>query len=108
MPKTNSSIESSPLSLPHISLDVTPALSVLIKAVADEVARMLNPEFAWPSTPTIQPALMDVKQAGVYLGRSMQSIQHLILERELPVVRVGRRVHLHRPDLDAFIEKNKY
>ena len=57
---------------------------------------------------TIQPALLDVKQAAAYLGRSEQSIQHLIFSRDLPVVRVGRRVHLHRRDLDAFIEKNKY
>jgi excisionase family DNA binding protein len=42
------------------------------------------------------------------LGRSEQSVQHLIFNRDLPVVRVGRRVHLHRSDLDAFIEENKY
>jgi hypothetical protein len=27
---------------------------------------------------------------------------------QVPVVRVGRRVHLDRRDLDAWIEKNKY
>lgn len=43
-----------------------------------------------------------------YLGRSEQSVQHLIFQRELPVVRVGKRVHLHRPDLDDWIGKNKY
>jgi excisionase family DNA binding protein len=85
-----------------------PALSVLVKAVAEEVAKMLKPEIARMSVPTIQPALMDVKQAAIYLGRSEQSIQHLIFNRDLPVVRLGRRVHLHRRDLDAFIEKNKY
>jgi excisionase family DNA binding protein len=42
------------------------------------------------------------------LGRSEQSVQHLIFNRDLPVVRVGRRVHLRRSDLDAFIEENKY
>ena len=52
--------------------------------------------------------LLDVKQAAVYLGRTEQSIQHLIFARELPVVRVGRRVHLHRTDLDDWIEKNKF
>jgi excisionase family DNA binding protein len=86
----------------------SPAMSVLVKAVAEEVAKMLKPEIARLSVPTIQPALLDVKQAGIYLGRSEQSIQHLIFSRDLPVVRVGRRVHLHRKDLDAFIEKNKY
>ena len=42
------------------------------------------------------------------LGRTEQSVQHLIFQRDLPVVRMGRRVHLHRRDLDAWIEKNKY
>jgi excisionase family DNA binding protein len=52
--------------------------------------------------------LLNVKQAAVYLGRTEQSVQHLIFQRDLPVVRMGRRVHLHRRDLDAWIEKNKY
>jgi excisionase family DNA binding protein len=68
----------------------------------------LKPEIAKLSVPTIQPALLGVKQAAIYLGRSEQSVQHLIFSRDLPVVRVGRRVHLHRSDLDAFIEENKY
>ena len=69
---------------------------------------MLKPEIAKLSIPTIQPALLDVKQTATYLGRSEQSIQHLIFSHDLPVVRVGRRVHLDRKDLDGFIEKNKY
>ena len=74
-----------------------PTLEVLVKAVLKEVM----------STGLVQPALLTVKQAAVYLGRSEQSIQHLIFNRELPVVRSGRRVHLHKRDLDAWIEKNK-
>jgi len=53
------------------------------------------------------PALFDVKGAGSYLGRSEQSIQRLIAERVLPVVRHGRRVHLWRKDLDKWIEFNR-
>jgi excisionase family DNA binding protein len=86
----------------------SPAISVLVRAVAEEVAMMLKPEIAKLAVPTIHPALLDVKQTAIYLGRSEQSIQAMIWKKELPVVRVGRRVHLHRPDLDAFIEKNKY
>jgi excisionase family DNA binding protein len=58
--------------------------------------------------PQIQPALLSVRDAATYLGRTEQAIQHLIFSQELPVVRVGRRVHLDRRDLDAWIEKNKY
>jgi excisionase family DNA binding protein len=89
-------------------IGTSPAMSVLVKAVAEEVARMLKPEIAKLSMPTVQPELLDVKQAAIYLGRSEQSVQHLIFNRDIPVVRLGRRVHLHRKDLDAFIEKNKY
>jgi excisionase family DNA binding protein len=85
-------------------------MTTLVKAIAVEVAALVREEMAQMSTtlPLIQPALMDVREAGIYLGRSEQSIQHLISDREFPVVRVGRRVHLHRPDLDNWIEKNKH
>lgn len=85
-----------------------PTLSVLVHAVAEEVAAKLKAELAQVLTPSIQPVLLTAKQAAVYLGRSEQSVQHLIFQRELPVVRVGRRVHLDRRDLDAWIEKNKF
>lgn len=83
-------------------------LDGLAKAIADEVATLLRHDIERLSAPSIQPLLLSVKEAAIYLGRSEQSIQHLIFERELPVVRVGRRVHLDRRDLDVWIEKNKY
>jgi excisionase family DNA binding protein len=87
---------------------IDPTLSILVKAVAAEVASMLKGEMAGASVRAVQPALLNVKQTAAYLGRSEQSVQHLIFQKELPVVRVGRRVHLDRRDLDAWIEKNKY
>jgi excisionase family DNA binding protein len=83
------------------------AFDGLAKALALEIAERLRPEIARLTAPSVQPALLTVKEAGIYLGRSEQAIQHLVFERQLPVVRVGRRVHLDRKDLDAFIEKNK-
>jgi excisionase family DNA binding protein len=78
------------------------------KVIAEEVAGLIRSDLARLSEPTIRPALLTVKQAAVSLGRSEQSIQHLIFQRELPVVRVGRRVHLDRRDLDAWIQRNKF
>jgi excisionase family DNA binding protein len=86
----------------------SPAMLILVKAVAREVALQLKLEFARPAPIAVQPVLLDVKQAAVYLGRSEQAVQHLIFQRDIPVVRTGRRVHLHRRDLDAWIEKNTY
>jgi len=81
-------------------------LDGIAKAIAEEVTAKLREELA-TSHAGVQPVLLTVKQAALYLGRSEASIQHLIFNRELPVVRVGRRVHLHRKDLDNWIEKNK-
>jgi excisionase family DNA binding protein len=89
-----------------MSSHIDPSLNVLAKAVAAELAAILKEQVARPYV--IEPALLTVKQAAVYLGRSEQSVQHLIFQKDLPVVRVGRRVHLDRRDLDAWIEKNKY
>jgi excisionase family DNA binding protein len=77
----------------------------LAHAVSTEIAKYLSGSGASHS---VQPALLTVKEAGVYLGRTEQAIQHLVRERWLPIVRVGRRVHLHRPDLDRWIEENKF
>ena len=83
-------------------------VSELVAAIAAEVMRLLGPKLASITPNVIQPALLDVKQAAIYLGRSEQSVQHLIFEKELPVVRSGRRVHLRRADLDRWIERNTY
>jgi excisionase family DNA binding protein len=93
----------------HPAGDAT--LGVLLGAIAEQVAAQVRAELQAQflnGAPRVQPALLSVKDAAIYLGRSEQSIQHLIFSHELPVVRVGRRVHLDRRDLDAWIEKNKY
>ena len=83
-------------------------LAALVSAIAAEVVRQMEPRLANLTPNVIQPALLTVKQAGAYLGRSEQSVQHLIFEKQIPVVRSGRRVHLRRADLDAWIEGNTY
>lgn len=87
-----------------------PSLDLLVDVIADRVAAKLKSALlnGGQAAPRIQPVLLNVKEAALYLGRSQQSVQHLIFQRDLPVVRVGRRVHLDRRDLDEWIEKNKY
>jgi excisionase family DNA binding protein len=55
----------------------------------------------------IRPRLLTVKEASVYLGRSVPSIRELIWAGSLPIVRVGKRIHLDLLDLDKWIEQNK-
>lgn len=80
-------------------------IDVLVQTIAEKVIARVRAELVRPFS--VQPALLNVKDAAIYLGRSEQALQHLIFQREIPVVRVGRRVHLDRRDLDAWIEKNK-
>lgn len=82
-------------------------INVIAQAVAEKVEHDVL-EHLEHAAPRVQPVLLSVRDAAAYLGRSEQSIQHLIFSHELPVVRVGRRVHLDRRDLDLWIEKNKY
>ena len=84
-------------------------LEKLVHAIAEEVTAVIKAELAREHDhPHVTPMLLNVKEAAVYIGRSEQAVQHLIFQKEVPVVRVGRRVHLDRRDLDVWIEKNKY
>ncbi len=86
-------------------------LHTLVSAIAEEVAAKVKSEISShveQLVGRVQPALLTVKDAAFYIGRSEQAVQHLVFQRDLPVVRHGRRVHLDRRDLDAWIEKNKY
>ena len=93
-------------------MSVTDAtLNILVQAISEQVAANVKKELAEQFSQQarhVQPKLLNVKDAGVYLGRTEQSIQSMIYRKELAVVRVGRRVHLDRFDLDTWIEKNKY
>ena len=78
--------------------------------ISERVAELVKTEIEkyLSSASRVTPMLLNVKEAAVYLGRSEQAVQHLIFQRDLPVIRAGRRVHLDRRDLDAWIEKNRY
>ncbi len=55
----------------------------------------------------IQPRLLSVKEAAIYLGRSVVAVRELIWKRDLPIVRPDRRIHLDINDLDAWIDRHK-
>ncbi len=56
---------------------------------------------------SIKPRLLTVKEASVYLGRSIPSIRELYWSGSLPIIRVGRRIHLDLFDLEKWIEQHK-
>ena len=83
-------------------------LDVLIDALAERVAVKLRTEGSQGADgPPIRPRLLTVEQAATYLGRSKASVQHLISDGAIPVVRHNRRVFLDVRDLDVWIDSAK-
>jgi len=50
--------------------------------------------------------LFSQKDAARVLGVSLRTLQNLILCKELPARRIGRRVLIHRKDLEAFARRD--
>lgn len=48
------------------------------------------------------PILLSKLQASMALGICLRSVDTLIAEKKLPVVRIGRRVLIHRQVLERF------
>src|SRR5271170_3106133 len=67
-------------------------LSMIAERIADEVADRVATKLQKPQA--VERVLLNVSEAAVYLGRSKSAVQNMIFDRELPVVRNGRRVHL--------------
>jgi excisionase family DNA binding protein len=74
----------------------------LLELLAEKLASKLSTE---PSR--LYPRLLTIEQAAVYLGRTRESVQHLIASEKVPTVRTDRRVFLDRVDLDKWIDDNK-
>ncbi len=70
------------------------------KAKVDAFSRALD-------SPSHAPRLLSVKDAAVYLGVSPWTIRSLGWSREIPEVKIGRRVLYDREDLDRYIDRVK-
>ncbi len=84
--------------------DIDALLADLAKRVAEELRAEME---STATTATVRPRLLTVDQAATYLGRSKASVQHLISDRAIPVVRHDRRVFLDVRDLDGWIDAAK-
>ena len=86
----------------------SPDIDALLDALAEHIVERLNGRLASPGgNGTIRPRLLTVQEAAAYLGRTKGSIQHVVADGGLPVVRFDRRVFLDIQDLDRWIERNK-
>lgn len=65
---------------------------------------------AYPQRQAKEPLrkrLLSVKEASIYLGRSIPAIRELIWAGKLPIVRPDRRIFLDINDIDKWIEQHK-
>ena len=53
------------------------------------------------------PRLLSQQDAAHYLGISYWTVRDLIFRRELPWVKIGRRILVDRMDLDAYLDRSK-
>jgi len=54
-----------------------------------------------------EPRLLSQQEAGRYLGISYWTIRDLVFRREIPFIKIGRRVLVDRRDLDAYLDRSK-
>lgn len=56
---------------------------------------------------SISPRLLSQQEAALYLGISYWTVRDLVFRRELPFVKIGRRVLVDRTDLDDYLDRSK-
>ena len=56
---------------------------------------------------TVQPRLLNVREAASYLSTSMHAIRQLQWGGKIPYLKIGKLIQFDRADLDKFIEANK-
>ena len=54
-----------------------------------------------------EPRLLSQQEAARYLGISYWTVRDLVFRREIPFIKIGRRVLVDRLDLDAYLDRSK-
>jgi excisionase family DNA binding protein len=60
-------------------------------------------------SPTVRAAkrLYSIKEASIYLGRTVWAVREMIWAGKLPCIKDGRRILLDIRDMDDWVDKNK-
>lgn len=59
-----------------------------------------------PPSP-IEPRLLSQQEGARYLGISYWTLRDLVFRRELPFVKIGRRILVDRKDLESYLDRSK-
>ena len=57
--------------------------------------------------PSLIPRLLRITEAAIYIGGTVWAVRQLIWNRELPHIRVGKRIVVDRGDLDKWIDRQR-
>ena len=52
----------------------------------------------------IQPAVLSISQAGIYLSVSADTVRRLIRKGSIPHARIGNSIRIRRADLDGYLD----
>lgn len=55
----------------------------------------------------LEKRLFSLKDASVYLGRSVWSVREMIWAGKIPYLKTGKRIFLDIRDMERYIEENK-
>ena len=55
----------------------------------------------------VEPRLLSQQEAAHYLGISYWTVRDLVFRRDIPFIKIGRRVLVDRLDLNAYLERSK-
>ena len=54
----------------------------------------------------IEPRYLTVEQCAIYLGRTVDGVRGLVKRRQVPVIRLGRKVQFDKEALDRWIQRH--
>lgn len=57
--------------------------------------------------PTLVPRLLRIAEAAHYIGGTVWAVRQLIWNKQIPYVRVGKRIVVDRGDLDKWIDRQR-
>jgi excisionase family DNA binding protein len=57
--------------------------------------------------PSIEPRLLSIKDAALYLGATIWAVRSLAWNRAVPYLKIGNRILFDKKDLDTYIDDQK-
>jgi hypothetical protein len=77
------------------------------KAIENKDLKVLRDGHGLSQPLPVPKRLYSLKEASIYLGRTLWGVRELVWAGKLPIVRTGKRQFVDLRDMDRFIEQNK-